>query len=296
LQVICLGTSGKAILEGRSDDEGASTEAQGRAIIDVLGREKRNEVLAAVYMVPSDVSLTVQQAAFHVWKTVVAKTPKTLKEIMPVLMNTQNIPLTFFCRHLTLLQWAFMSSGQTFFLIFSGGDIQLQMILDQKLFLHIQRTTMYRHIFLNDYWEDIGTIKSFFDANLALAAQPPKFHFYDPMKPIFTSPQFLPPTKIEKCQVLDSIISQGCFLRECTVEHSVIGIRSRLEYGAELKETMMMGVDYYETEAEIASLLAEGKVPIGVGENTKKKIRNCIIDKNARIGKNVVIANSDNGV
>jgi glucose-1-phosphate adenylyltransferase len=123
----------------------------------------------------------------------------------------------------------------------------------------------------NDYWEDIGTIKSFFDANLALAAQPPKFHFYDPMKPIFTSPQFLPPTKIEKCQVLDSIISQGCFLRECTVEHSVIGIRSRLEYGAELKETMMMGVDYYETEAEIASLLAEGKVPIGVGENTKNK-------------------------
>lgn len=144
----------------------------------------------------------------------------------------------------------------------------------------------------NDYWEDIGTIKSFFDANLALAAQPPKFHFYDPMKPIFTSPQFLPPTKVEKCQVLDSIISHGCFLQECTVEHSVVGIRSRLEYGAELKETMMMGADYYETEAEIASLLAEGKVPIGVGENTK--IRNCIIDKNARIGKNVVIANSDN--
>lgn len=82
------GTSGKAILEGGSDDEGASTEAQGRAIIDVLGREKRNEVLAAVYMVRSDVSLTVRQAALHVWKTVVANTPKTLKEIMPVLMNT----------------------------------------------------------------------------------------------------------------------------------------------------------------------------------------------------------------
>lgn len=144
----------------------------------------------------------------------------------------------------------------------------------------------------NDYWEDIGTIKSFFDANLALAAQPPKFFFYDPMKPIFTSPCFLPPTKIEKCRVLNSIISHGCFLRECSVEHSVVGIRSRLEHGVELKETMMMGADYYETEAEIASILAEGKVPIGVGENTK--IRNCIIDKNARIGKNVVIVNSDN--
>ncbi|KAH9319968.1 hypothetical protein KI387_021737, partial [Taxus chinensis] len=63
----------------------------------------------------------------------------------------------------------------------------------------------------NDYWEDIGTIKSFFDANLALAAQPPKFRFFDPTKPIFTSPRFLPPTKIEKCRVLDSIISHGCF-------------------------------------------------------------------------------------
>ncbi|CAL5383747.1 unnamed protein product [Camellia sinensis] len=83
------GTSGKALLEGGSNDEGASTEAQGRAIIEVLRREKCNEVLAALYMVRTDVSLTVrQQVAFHVWKTIVANTPKTLKEIMPVLMNT----------------------------------------------------------------------------------------------------------------------------------------------------------------------------------------------------------------
>ncbi|KAJ9546026.1 hypothetical protein OSB04_025733 [Centaurea solstitialis] len=82
------GTSGKALLEGGSDDEGASTEAQGRAIIEVLGRDKRNEVLAALYMVRTDVSLSVRQAALHVWKTIVVNTPKTLKEIMPVLMNT----------------------------------------------------------------------------------------------------------------------------------------------------------------------------------------------------------------
>lgn len=82
------GTSGKALLEGGSDDEGASTEAQGRAIIEVLGRDKRNEVLAALYMVRTDVSISVRQAALHVWKTIVANTPKTLKEIMPVLMNT----------------------------------------------------------------------------------------------------------------------------------------------------------------------------------------------------------------
>ncbi|CAH9129951.1 unnamed protein product [Cuscuta epithymum] len=82
------GTSGKAHLEGGSDDEGSSTEAHGRAIIEVLGREKRNEVLAALYMVRTDVSLTVRQSALHVWKTIVANTPKTLKEILPVLMNT----------------------------------------------------------------------------------------------------------------------------------------------------------------------------------------------------------------
>ncbi|XP_063940401.1 protein ILITYHIA isoform X2 [Daucus carota subsp. sativus] len=82
------GTSGKALLEGGSDDEGSSTEAHGRAIIEVLGKDKRNEVLAALYMVRTDVSLSVRQAALHVWKTIVANTPKTLKEIMPVLMNT----------------------------------------------------------------------------------------------------------------------------------------------------------------------------------------------------------------
>ncbi|KAL3681502.1 hypothetical protein R1sor_024458 [Riccia sorocarpa] len=82
------GTSGKVVLEGGSDDEGASTEAHGRAIVEILGKERRNEVLAAVYMVRSDVSLTVRQAALHVWKTIVANTPKTLKEIMPVLMST----------------------------------------------------------------------------------------------------------------------------------------------------------------------------------------------------------------
>ncbi|CAK9164333.1 unnamed protein product [Ilex paraguariensis] len=87
------GTSGKALLEGGSDDEGSSTEAHGRAIIEVLGRAKRNEVLAALYMVRTDVSISVRQAALHVWKTIVANTPKTLKEIIPVLMNTLIISL-----------------------------------------------------------------------------------------------------------------------------------------------------------------------------------------------------------
>lgn len=144
----------------------------------------------------------------------------------------------------------------------------------------------------NDYWEDIGTIKSFFDANLALAAENPNFSFYDAEKPIYTSARYLPPTKIEKCRVKDSIVSHGCFLRECSVEDSVIGIRSRLEAGCDVKRAMVMGADSYETDPEAAALLAEGKVPLGVGENSK--LRNCIVDKNARIGKDVVIANTDN--
>ncbi|ONK82094.1 uncharacterized protein A4U43_C01F36050 [Asparagus officinalis] len=154
----------------------------------------------------------------------------------------------------------------------------------------VQEYNVQAYLF-SDYWEDIGTIRSFFDANMALTDQPPKFQFYDPKTPFFTSPRFLPPTKVEKCRIKDAIISHGCFLRECSVERSIVGVRSRLDHGVELKDTMMMGADNYETEAEIASLLAEGNVPIGVGKNTK--IRNCIIDMNARIGKNVHLINKD---
>ncbi|KAK8558540.1 hypothetical protein V6N12_041841 [Hibiscus sabdariffa] len=142
-----------------------------------------------------------------------------------------------------------------------------------------------------DYWEDIGTIKAFYEANLALTEEVPKFEFYDPKTPFYTSPRYLPPTKIDKCRIKDALISHGCFLRECTVQHSVIGERSRLDSGVVLQDTVMLGADYYQTETEIASLLADNKVPIGIGDNTK--IRNCIIDKNARIGKDVVIANKD---
>ncbi|XP_015972679.1 glucose-1-phosphate adenylyltransferase large subunit 1-like [Arachis duranensis] len=142
-----------------------------------------------------------------------------------------------------------------------------------------------------DYWEDIGTIKSFYDANMALTEQPPKFEFYDPKTPFYTSPRFLPPTKVLKSKIVDAIISHGCFLSECNIQRSVIGVRSCLASGSVLEDTMMMGADYYETDSEIESLVARGKVPIGVGENTK--IRNCIIDKNARIGRDVIIANCD---
>ncbi|CAN6848506.1 unnamed protein product [Brassica oleracea] len=143
----------------------------------------------------------------------------------------------------------------------------------------------------NDYWEDIGTIRSFFDANLALTEHPPAFSFYDAAKPIYTSRRNLPPSKIDGSKLVDSIISHGSFLTNCLIEHSIVGIRSRVGSNVQLKDTVMLGADFYETEAEVVALLAEGKVPIGIGENTK--IKECIIDKNARVGKNVVIANSE---
>mmetsp|Transcript_36067 Transcript_36067/g.102104 ORF Transcript_36067/g.102104 Transcript_36067/m.102104 type:complete len:508 (+) Transcript_36067:64-1587(+) len=142
----------------------------------------------------------------------------------------------------------------------------------------------------NDYWEDIGTIKSFFEANLALAQQPPAFEFYDPMQPIYTSPRFLPPAKIEKCQIGESIISHGCTIYSCTVDNSVIGVRSYVSNGCTIEDTMLMGSDYYETEEERKALMASGKVPLGIGEGTT--IRNAIVDKNARIGKNCQIINA----
>ncbi|MED6158693.1 Clathrin assembly protein complex 2 beta large chain [Stylosanthes scabra] len=143
----------------------------------------------------------------------------------------------------------------------------------------------------NDYWEDIGTLRSFFDANLALTEHPPRFSFYEAGKPMYTSRRNLPPSNIDNSKIVDSIVSHGCFLNNAFIEHSVVGIRSRINSNVHLRDTVMLGADHYETEAEVAKLIAEGKVPIGIGENTK--IKDCIIDKNARIGKNVIIANSE---
>ncbi|GAQ84835.1 GDP-mannose pyrophosphorylase/mannose-1-phosphate guanylyltransferase [Klebsormidium nitens] len=176
---------------------------------------------------------------------------------------------------LKLLRWRFPNSNDF------GGEI-----IPQSTEEHNVQAYLFK-----DYWEDIGTIKSFFDANLALTDSPPQFKFYDAQKPIYTSPRFLPPTSMEKCSITTSIISHGCFLRECKVEHSIVGIRARLEKGADLKDVLYIGADEYETDAERAGILANGGVPIGIGENTV--IRNAIIDKNARIGKNCVITNKD---
>jgi len=144
----------------------------------------------------------------------------------------------------------------------------------------------------NDYWEDIGTIEAFYNANLALTEQPdPPFSFYDEKAPIYTRPRYLPPTKLLDSRVTESMLGEGCILKECTVKRSVIGIRSRIETGCIIDHALLMGSDYYESPTERLQNLESGKIPLGVGANTT--IRKAIIDKNARIGRNVQITNNE---
>jgi glucose-1-phosphate adenylyltransferase len=144
----------------------------------------------------------------------------------------------------------------------------------------------------NDYWEDIGTIEAFYNANLALTEQPdPPFSFYDERAPIYTRSRYLPPTKLLDSRVIESMVGEGCILKECTVKRSVIGIRSRIETGCLIDNALLMGSDFYESPVERMQALKSGKVPLGVGANST--IRRAIVDKNARIGRNVHIVNKD---
>ncbi len=142
------------------------------------------------------------------------------------------------------------------------------------------------------YWEDIGTIESFYEANLALTQQPqPSFSFYDETAPIYTRSRYLPPTKFLDCQVTESMIGEGCIIKECRINHSVIGLRTRIEANCTIEDTLIMGADFYEPFAERQSGLRDGGVPVGIGAGTT--IRKAIVDKNARIGRNVQIINKD---
>lgn len=146
----------------------------------------------------------------------------------------------------------------------------------------------------NGYWEDIGTIEAFYEANMALTQQPrPPFSFYDEGAPIYTRPRYLPPTKLLNCTIKESIIAEGCLLKDCSITHSVLGVRTRVESGCVIEDTMLMGADFYQplTERESGVDCASDKVPLGIGKDTT--IRRAIIDKNARIGCNVQIINKD---
>ncbi|MGA2540448.1 MAG: glucose-1-phosphate adenylyltransferase [Verrucomicrobiota bacterium] len=146
---------------------------------------------------------------------------------------------------------------------------------------------VYGHVF-QGYWEDIGTIRSFFEANLDLTADLPRFNFFDMSAPIFTRPRFLPASKINGAEISHASVSDGCIINRCNVSHSIVGIRSRIEEGCDINRTILLGCDFYESESSIKQYEARGLPRIGVGKNTK--IENAIVDKNARIGENCRIS------
>lgn len=143
--------------------------------------------------------------------------------------------------------------------------------------------------FFDDYWEDIGTIRAFYDANLDLASALPKFNFFNSESPVYTRSRFLPPSKIQNSEINHSMVSEGCILDGVYAQNSIIGLRSRIDYGAKIEDSILMGADYYESYEEL-QINVSNKIPhIGIGRNSI--IKRAIVDKNARIGKNVKLGN-----
>ncbi|CAM4073352.1 MULTISPECIES: glucose-1-phosphate adenylyltransferase [Treponema] len=139
----------------------------------------------------------------------------------------------------------------------------------------------------NGYWEDIGTIRSFYEATLDLTNPIPQFNFYDEDKPIYTHMRNLPPSKINHAEMVSTLASEGCVITNSRIQHSVIGVRSVINEGCDLEGVIMMGADFYETEAAKKDNKAKGVPNLGIGKNCK--INKAIIDKNAHIGENCCI-------
>jgi glucose-1-phosphate adenylyltransferase len=139
------------------------------------------------------------------------------------------------------------------------------------------------------YFEDVGTIRSFYNANLLLTDPLPRFNFYEPLAPIYTHPRFLPGSKIDECGIVRSLVTEGCILNQCRIERSVIGIRSRIERGALVRESVVMGADFYQSPEAIEEDFARGRPPVGIGEGAV--VERAIVDKGARIGRGARIVN-----
>jgi len=148
---------------------------------------------------------------------------------------------------------------------------------------------VFADVFLG-YWEDIGTIRNFFEANLDCTSELPRFNFFDMHAVIYSRPRYLPPSKVNGASIDHAIIADGCIINRAAIAYSVIGLRSIIGSGSYLHRTVLMGCDFYESAESIAEHQARGQPPMGIGKNTR--IENCIIDKNARIGDNVVISPS----
>lgn len=146
--------------------------------------------------------------------------------------------------------------------------------------------------FFDDYWEDIGTIRSFFDAHLDLTYPQPKFRLYDEARPIYTRARFLPGAKILDSEVTRSIICEGSVIKKAQIRNSIIGIRSRIGENTRLEKTILMGANLFESQSARADNKKKRIPDIGVGDNCE--IHNAIVDQNARIGHNVKLLNTKN--
>ncbi len=147
----------------------------------------------------------------------------------------------------------------------------------------LQKYKVFAYIF-QGYWEDIGTVRAFFEANLALTDIVPPYNFFDRAHPIYTHPRFLPASKINGATIRRAIVADGCIISDANIERAVIGVRSQVESGATIRNSVIMGADFYQDE-EMQP--ASDGPRLGIGRNTV--IEGAIIDKNARIGDGVVI-------
>ena len=147
------------------------------------------------------------------------------------------------------------------------------------------------HLF-DGYWKDIGTIKSFFEANLELAADDPPFALASADAPIYSRARFLPPSRVEGATIRGSLMADGCTIeRGAVIENSVIGLRCLIGREVVIRNSILMGNDFYEAPEEIAADTSSGRPTLGIGSATR--IEGAIIDKNCRIGRNVEIVNRD---
>jgi glucose-1-phosphate adenylyltransferase len=137
------------------------------------------------------------------------------------------------------------------------------------------------------YWADVGTVKSFYDANIMLTHPRPPFSFYDAHRPVYTHPRFLPGSRLIDTTVRDAIVAEGCYIDRATVEESVVGIRAIVQAGASIRRSVLLGADYYDTDGDAP---ARGPAPrLGIGRDVV--LDRVIVDKNARVGDGARLVN-----
>jgi len=153
----------------------------------------------------------------------------------------------------------------------------------------LQQYHVHSYLF-RGYWADVGTVDSFYRANIQLTRPQTPFTFYHPRRPIYTHPRFLPGSRVSECSLRDVIIAEGCYLDRCTIEQSVIGIRTNIQPGAAIRQSVLLGADFYEADDDAP---ARGDGPrLGIGRNVV--LDRVIADKNARIGDGARLVNAGN--